>query len=150
LWFDDKEELRGVARLLPTTYPYMVQKLWPDMISGELPQSESVWEATRFGCDQRLDPATRRQAVAEMLCAMQEFGIAHGIERYLAVMPLRLLKRVVVKAGCRVTLLGPERQLGRLPATAAYLTVSPEVLNELRSRAHIVNPVFRTDISIAA
>ncbi len=94
--------------------------------------------------------STRRRVVAAILCAMQEFGIRHGINRYLAVMPLRLLKCVVVKAGCKVTVLGPERALGNLPAAASYLTVSPEVLAEVRRRASIAGPVLRTNLSVAA
>ena len=150
LWTDDKGETRGVARLLPTTRPYMVKKLWPDLVSGELPASDSVWEATRFGCDQNLDATTRRRAVAEILCAMQEFGIMSGIDRYLAVMAVRLLKCVVIKAGCHVTVLGPERIFGRLPTVAVYLTIAPEVLGEVRRRAAIAGPVLRADMPVAA
>ena len=150
LWVDDAGDARGVARLLPTTRPYMLKKVWPELIVGKPPESDSVWEATRFGCDQTLDAATRRRAVAEILCAMQEFGIRQGIHRYLAVMPLRLLKCVVVKAGCEVSLLGPERTPGNLPAAALYLTVSPEVLAELRRRASIASPVLSSDLSVAA
>lgn len=137
LWQNDDGVVRGAARLLPTTRPYMLEKLWPDMMPGELPRSQSVWEATRFGCDRGLDEPTRRRAVAELLSAMQEFGIRTGIRRYLAVMPPRLLERVVVSAGCTVQTLGPERDLGRLPAAAAYLTVSPAVLAEVRRRASL-------------
>lgn len=150
LWFDDDDDLRGVARLLPTTRPYMVQKLWPDLVTGELPNSDSIWEATRFGCDRSLGAKARRRVVAEILCAMQEFGLAQGIEHYLAVMSVRLMKRVVVDAGCPVELLGPERRLGRLPAAAAYLPVAGDVLAEMRRRAAIAGSVFRTDVSIAA
>lgn len=138
---------RGYYRLCDL---YMLKKLWPDMISGELPQSDSIWEATRFGCDQALSPSMRRKAVAEILCAMQEFGIAHGIKLYLAVMPLRLLKCVVVKAGCQVAALGPARLVGRFPTVAAYLTVSADVLGELRRRAALAGPVLCNDVSIAA
>lgn len=150
LWVDNKGMTQGVARLLPTTRPYMVQQLWPDLVPGELPKSDSVWEATRFGCDQTLSPVVRRRAVAEILCAMQEYGLEHGIDRYLAVMAERLLKCVVVKAGCRITVLGPQRTFGRLATVAAYLTVAPDVLDELRRRAAIRGPVLRTDVSIAA
>lgn len=150
LWIDEAGDTRGVARLLPTTCPYMLKKLWPNMISGELPQSDSIWEATRFGCDQALSPPTRRRAVAEILCAMQEFGLMHGIGCYLAVMPLRLLQCVVVKAGCRVAILGPSRLIGRFPTVAAYLTVSSDVLDELRCRAAIGGPLLCDDVCIAA
>lgn len=150
LWVDSEGQTRGMVRLLPTTQPYMLRKLWPDLVPGELPESDSVWEATRFGCDHDLDAATRRRAVAEILYAMHEYGIANNVERYLAVMPILLFKRVIMKAGCDVKMLGPQRTFGRLAACAAYLEVNREVLGELRRRGDIVNQVFRTDLSVAA
>jgi acyl homoserine lactone synthase len=150
VWKDAGGEVRGVARLLPTDRPYMVKKLWPDLVDGELPGSDAVWEATRFGCDQSLCSADRRRSVAELLCAMQEFGLANGIRLYLAVMPLRLLKAVVIRAGCRTSILGPPKTIGRFPTVAAYLTVSPEVLAELRRRSGIGGPVLCSHVSIAA
>lgn len=150
VWRDEAGEVRGVARLLPTSRPYMVKKLWPDLVDGELPASDLTWEATRFGCCQSLGSAARRRAVAEMLCAMQEFGLVNDIERYLAVMPVRLLKCVVVKAGCEISILGPPRMIGRFPTVAAYLTVSARVLGKLRRRAAIAGPVLRADVSVAA
>jgi len=50
MWLDDAGEARGVVRLLPTTSTYMIEKLWPDLVDGELPKAPNVWEATRFGC----------------------------------------------------------------------------------------------------
>lgn len=141
LWLDERGETRGAVRLLPTMRPYMLQRLWPELISGAPPESDAVWEATRFGCDRSLDEKRRRIAVADLLCAMQEFGMRRNINRYLVVMPLPLLKRVVVKAGCEVTVLGPERILGNRPAAASYLTVSPGVLAEMRRRASLVSRV---------
>lgn len=150
VWADKAGDVRGATRLLPTVRPYMMQKLWPDLVGGVLPQSESVWEATRFGCDHSLERAERRRAVAELLCAMQEYGLQNGIEAYLAVMPLRLLKCVVVKAGCQVKLLGPARLIGRFPTVAACLTVSTAVLAELRRRAGIGGRLLCNDIPVAA
>lgn len=150
IWIDKRGETLGAARLLPTTRPYMVKSLWPELVAGDLPESDAVWEVTRFGCDHSLDSGTRRRAVAEILCAMQEFGLARGIEGYLVVTSKRLLKCVVVNAGCEVTVLGPERRLGRLPALAGYIHVSRKTLNELRQRAGLAGPILRSDVSAAA
>jgi N-acyl-L-homoserine lactone synthetase len=48
LWIDDNGQARGMTRLIPTTRPYMVQTLWPDLVDGELHCTPLVWEATRF------------------------------------------------------------------------------------------------------
>lgn len=150
VWLDGRGETRGVARLLPTTRPYMVKTLWPELVCGELPESDAVWEVTRFGCDHNLDPKVRRRAVAELLCAMQEFGLERGMDGYLVVTPRRLLKRVVVNAGCAVTILGPERNLGRRPAVAGYIHVDRKTLAVVRRRASIAGPVLRPAMSVAA
>ena len=150
VWNDEAGEVRGVARLLPTSRPYMVKKLWPDLVAGDLPESASVWEATRFGCDQSLCSADRRRSVAELLCGMQEFGLANDIARYLAVMPVRLLKCVVVKAGCEIFIPGPARMIGRFPTVAAYLTVSNRVLAELQRRSGIGGRVLCDAVAVAA
>ena len=150
VWLDQQQEVKGVIRLLPTTRPYMLEVLWPEMVAGSLPRTSAAWEATRFGCDRGLDTALRRRAVAELLAAMQEFGLAQGVRRYLAVMPVRLLEHVVVKAGCDVRPLGPARKIGRFPTVAASLAVSPEVLAEIRRRAALGQPSLGNAVSIAA
>ena len=61
VWKDRGEDVRGVARLLPTESPYMVKNLWPDLVDGELPEEADIWETTRFGCDRSLGPSDRRR-----------------------------------------------------------------------------------------
>ncbi len=147
---DDAGLTRGMVRLLPTTQPYMLKKLWPGMVRGELPESDAVWEATRFGCDPTLDPRARRRVVNEILCATLEFGIQHRLEGFLVVMPVRLLRSVIARAGYCVRVLGGERMLGNLPAAAAYLEVSPEVLGKVRRCCAMPGPVLPASLSVAA
>src|SRR3984893_12275140 len=90
LSLDQHQRARGAARLIPTTRPYMVESLWADLVNSELPHCNSVWEASRFGCDRDLDATTRRQVIAELILGCQEFGIANGIHKYLGVMPVRI------------------------------------------------------------
>ena len=56
LTVDEQHRALGSVRLIPTTRPYMVESLWPDLVSTELPHCGSVWEASRF----RLRPRPRR------------------------------------------------------------------------------------------
>lgn len=142
LWLDEKGQARATTRLIPTTRPYMVRTLWPDLVAGKLPDSLSIWEATRFGCDREMEPKLRRRVVGEMICACQEFGVAQGIQRYLSVMPLFIFRNVIAAAGCPVEFLGPVRKLGRHPTAAAYIDVSREVLASVRQWAGITEPVL--------
>ena len=134
LWLDNQGHARGVTRLIPTTRPYMVQTLWPQLVDGELPQMDSIWEASRFGCDRNLDSATRRQIVAELICSCQEFGVANGIRKYLSVMPLVIFKHVIMAAGCPVTILGSAKRMEHHYVGAGYIDVSPKTLAAVRDR----------------
>ena len=134
LWLDNQGHARGVTRLIPTTRPYMVQTLWPQLVDGELPQMDSIWEASRFGCDRNLDSATRRQIVTELICSCQEFGVANGIRKYLSVMPLVIFKHVIMAAGCPVTILGSAKRMEHHYVGAGYIDVSPKTLAAVRDR----------------
>lgn len=137
LWVDDYRQARGVVRLIPTTQPYMVETLWPELVDGEKPRASTVWEATRFGCDRNVDRGLRRRIVAELICGCQEFGIANGIHKYLGVMPLDVFRRVLVAAGCPVTVLGSSMQTGRRGIAAGYIDVSRDVLATVQRRTDV-------------
>ncbi|MGF1611298.1 MAG: acyl-homoserine-lactone synthase [Kiloniellales bacterium] len=150
LWLDREGSARGITRLIPTTRPYMVKTLWPDLIDGVAPESPSIWEATRFGCDRDLEPHLRRRVVAEMICACQEFGIARGLRGYLGVMPLSIFRQVIAAAGCPLEQLGPVRRLGRHSAAAAYIHVSSEILAIVRRQTGLNGPVLQPPPTLAA
>jgi N-acyl-L-homoserine lactone synthetase len=46
---DDEGNVNGVARLLPTTGPYLMEKVFPQLWAGnELPCDPQIWELSRF------------------------------------------------------------------------------------------------------
>src|SRR4051812_6449510 len=46
---DKKGVLCGCARLLPTTKPYLLSEIFPELMHGiSLPRSDDVWEISRF------------------------------------------------------------------------------------------------------
>jgi N-acyl-L-homoserine lactone synthetase len=114
VWLDGEGSVRGAARLIPTTQPYMVNTLWLELIDGDVPQTDQTWEATRFVCDRNLNSETRRRIVAELICGCQKFGIARGISSYLGVMPVGIFRHVIAAAGCPVTLRGPPSAWGTM------------------------------------
>lgn len=47
--YDDLGKVNGVARLLPTTGPYLMEKVFPQLWAGsELPCDPQIWELSRF------------------------------------------------------------------------------------------------------
>jgi N-acyl-L-homoserine lactone synthetase len=150
LWLDAHQQARGVTRLIPTTQPYMVQTLWPQLVDGSLPQLSTVWEATRFGCDRDLDAQTRRRVVAELICGCQEFGLANGVSKYLGVMPLAVFRHVIAAAGCRVTQLGPSHRMQHHQVAAAYIEVSTATLAAVRRQTGIHGPILARHFPLVA
>ena len=76
---DDRRVVRGHARLLPTTRPYMLETHWPHLVAdGRLPRSEGIVEVTRVCVDKTVDPVLRRTIFPELLCAIQEIPLESG------------------------------------------------------------------------
>src|SRR5690606_27788678 len=84
LWLDTAGQARGAVRLVPTTQPYMLQTLWPDLLGNHVPREPGIWDASRFGCDRNLPAQLRRRVLGELIYGCQEFGLARGIHAYLA------------------------------------------------------------------
>jgi N-acyl-L-homoserine lactone synthetase len=147
---DDQNHALGTTRLIPTTRPYMVKSLWPDLTELKLPQSESIWEASRFGCDREIDSITRRDVVAHLILGCQEFGVANGISSYLGVMPTWVFKYVISANGCPVTYIGPTlRQYGH-EIVAAYIDVSPSTLEAVRCQTGVRHSLLEPKLTLVA
>jgi N-acyl-L-homoserine lactone synthetase len=150
LTVDDQNRALGTTRLIPTTRPYMIKSLWPYLVDAELPQNDSIWEASRFGCDRDLDAISRRRVVAQLILGCQEFGIAQGISRYLGVMPTWVFKYVIAGNDCPVTYMGPTlRQYGHEIA-AAYIDVSPSTLEAVRCCTGIRGALLEPKLTLVA
>jgi acyl homoserine lactone synthase len=79
VWRDKQRVARGLARLLPTTQPYMLQSYWPELVVGtKLPELEGICEVTRVCVDKNLSPSIRCRVFPELLCAIQEFLVITG------------------------------------------------------------------------
>jgi N-acyl-L-homoserine lactone synthetase len=134
VWLDADGEARGIVRLVPTTVPYMIHDVWPDWLASPLPHCREVWEATRFGCDHQLAPAQRRRAVLEMIAGCERFGIANGISSYLAVMPMWIFERILISAGCGLTMLAPPRTFDGDLVGVARVEISLAVLARVEAK----------------
>jgi N-acyl-L-homoserine lactone synthetase len=144
LWRDENHQVRGMMRLIPTTFPYMIKELWPDLVdSGEFPSRPDVWEITRFGVDRDLEPEMRKRACSELVAALFEYGLAAGIRQYLCLTMLPILRNAVGKAGCTVDLLGAPQKLGGLPVVAGKFGVSRNALAKIRRHHGIGESILR-------
>ena len=139
----EEGEVRGITRLIPTTRPYMIKDLWSDFVEeSDLPASPDIWEGTRFGVDQNLEPKLRDRVVRELVLACLEFGLLNGIRHYLVLMPVLIIRRVIGGAGCQYVWLGEPRSIGKHRVAVARVTVSSQTLHEARRRFGAFSPIL--------
>ncbi len=143
VWRDEDGEARAVTRLIPTTFPYMIQELWPDLVDGEaLPSHDKIWEATRFGIDRGLTPDKRRQVLGELVCGCLEYGLRNDIDEFLCVMPIQIINGAIRAAGVTVDVLGEPRKLGGLPVVSGRVHITRQALLRARRFYGLKNPVL--------
>lgn len=109
VWRDEKLKVRGLARLLPTTLPYMLRSYWPHLVADhQLPSSPAIVEVTRVCVDKSLDPARRRKIFPELLCAIQEILALTGSVGMIGVTREHLLAHFVRRG---IRWLGPSDEI---------------------------------------
>ncbi|HUQ94163.1 MAG TPA: acyl-homoserine-lactone synthase [Bryobacteraceae bacterium] len=146
VWLDKDGVARGSVRTVPTDRSYMLKDLWPNIVEKiPLPQSLSVWEATRFCVDSSLPKDVRRQIKHELVCAFLEFGLKNDVREMIGVMPPKLWKSCFIEAGWDIEFLGPEKQVeGGDIIVAGLMPISLAVLQKVRATTGIAGPVLLT------
>ncbi|WP_081604779.1 acyl-homoserine-lactone synthase [Micavibrio aeruginosavorus] len=142
-WRDDNQIVRGCARLFPTSRPYMIEDLWPDLIQSiDKPKCDNVWEASRLCIDKDLPLALRRKIHGEILCALQEFGALNGIEWMLGVMTPLIWRAVFINSGWPIDFLGSKNLGGREQISAGRMNISESILSNLRKTFDVQGSVL--------
>lgn len=150
MWRDDLHQVRAIARLIPTTFPYMIKELWPHLVDGdELPSRPDIWEVTRLGVDRSLAPAIRRRVFGELVCGCGEFGKANGVKEFYLVTHPKVI-RSVHAAGCATALLGKPRAIGTSLVAAASIPVTDQAMDTLRATYRLPPRVLRCANEAAA
>ena len=146
VWQDEHGVVRGSVRTVPTDRPYMLKDLWPDIVEKiPLPQSLSVWEATRFCVDRDLPKEVRQRVKHELVCAFLEFGLKNDIRQMIGVMPRKLWESCFIQSGWDIEFLGPEKQVDATDIIiAGLMPISLSILQKVRATTGITGPVLLT------
>ncbi|WP_184085874.1 acyl-homoserine-lactone synthase [Afipia massiliensis] len=147
VWRDEDRVVRGLARLLPTTRPYMLRSYWPHLVvDGELPASPAILEVTRVCVDKSLEPAQRKLVFPELLCAIQEILMATGGSGMVGVTKEHLLSHFV-REGIRW--LGPAAEVeGELER--AFFVPTASIRPKFHCRKYGIGPVVLADVGEVA
>lgn len=145
VWRDADAQVRGVARLAPTTIPYMIKDLWPDLVTTRpLPEQADIWESTRLGIDHDLPKETRRRVLSELTLAYIEASLDLGVRGLIGIGYAWCWDHSFTRQGWPVEPLGPMADIDGQPSYVGLLPVSETVLASVRAATGVHSPVLRT------
>lgn len=130
--------VNACTRLLPTTGPYLLADVFPELVDSGMPHEQDIWESTRFCADQVTAPAN---IAAILMAGMLEFGLYAGLRAYVSVSDIRM-EPIMRRAGWNPVRLGGTIETGTDTAAAEWLEVSPEYLARVRHRAGATGSVI--------
>ncbi|MDT8998636.1 acyl-homoserine-lactone synthase [Paucibacter sp. APW11] len=110
---DESGHINGCARLLPTTAPYLLSKVFPELMQGRaMPCSPEVWELSRFAAvglsDAISSPMLQFSSpiAIGLLRAALEAAAEQGAHHVITVSPLGI-ERLLRRAGFRAERAAP-------------------------------------------
>ena len=126
---DTSGAVTGTARLLPTTRPYLLGEVFPQLMHGAaVPATSAVWELSRFaavdfaeGKTTALSQFSSPVAIGLLRAAIQVAG-RQGAERLITVSPLGI-ERLLRRAGFRAHRAAPPLIVDSHPLFACYIEV---------------------------
>lgn len=147
LAMDRKEHLVGCWRMLPTTGPYMLPEVFPELLAGRPPpHSPAVWEGSRFAVDTEFEGKGGLGALhrysAEIFCGVVEFGIALGIDEVWTVYDRRIA-RLLPRLGVTSNWVGSSIDIDGVPTMAGCFDAGPAMLSAIRAATGLRTSVVR-------
>jgi acyl homoserine lactone synthase len=125
----------GYARLLPTTEPYLLSEVFPQLMDrASIPRSPVVWELSRF-CSVDLRPSkSSRQAdfwgCQAVLRAAVQCALEHGVSRLIAVSAVAM-ERILFRLGVNASRASPTMQLHGHAVFAFWIELDDVTKNAL-------------------
>lgn len=125
---DDQGHVSGCARLLPTTRPYLLGEVFPQLLNGLLPpNSPDVWELSRFAAvDLNNQVSTQGQFSSQIAIELLQESIAcaaaHGAKRLITVSPIGV-ERLLRRAGFHMHRAGPPMIIDGHPIFACWIEI---------------------------
>jgi acyl-homoserine lactone synthase len=143
LGIDDTGKVTAGLRLNPTTGPHLIKDLFPHAVTKrDIPVSEGIYEFTRwFVVKDRVDPTANRRLAGELLAAMFEYGITHGLTHFTLLCDSFFL-RTMRELHWDVNTLGEPTKYDEGTAIAVIFPASVKNLINTREARGISQPVL--------
>jgi N-acyl-L-homoserine lactone synthetase len=124
---DDQGQVCGCARLLPTTRPYLLGEVFPQLLNGLAPPaSPDVWELSRFAATDFNSQATSAlgkmssEAAIALMHASLACAAGHGAKRLIMVTNIGV-ERLLRRAGFQAQRAGPPMVIEGHPIFACWV-----------------------------
>jgi acyl homoserine lactone synthase len=143
------EQLKGAARLLPTTGPNMLRDVFPVLVPDGPVESPLIWESSRFAVNPALviDPE-RREAnqvlnatTVELLCGLVEAAQLASVEHIVSVFDARMA-RIFRTVDCPYETIGVPVRIGKTMTFAGLFEISDSMRYRLGHKAGLLEPVL--------
>lgn len=133
---EEDGDVLGSWRLLPTTKPYMLKDVFPELLYGmPAPEAPDVWEISRFAVSKRVcgneSLGTIKTVTNLLLEQLFNFAAQREISRIVAVADVRF-ERILKRAGLLTFRYGPPMQIGVTRAVSGYADVTDLNLRRLQ------------------
>ena len=131
---DDSGQVFGCARLLPTTRPYLLGEVFPQLLNGlPPPNSPDIWELSRFAAvDLNCQSSTQGQFSSPVAIELLREAIAcaatHGAKRLITVSPIGI-ERLLRRAGFHAHRAGPPMIIDGHPIFACWIELGMRARN---------------------
>lgn len=126
---DDQGHVNGCARLLPTSRPYLLGEVFPELMQGQtIPCTDEVWELSRFASVDFNGGKTSAlsQFSSGVACQLLRESIAiakaNGAKRLITVSPIGI-ERLLRHTGVHAHRAGPPMIIGGHPIFACWIEV---------------------------
>ena len=137
--------VNGCWRFLPTTGPYMLQSIFPELLRGEAaPQDELVWEISRFAVDAHMANSYQQAAIhpvtVQMLKKGYEVAMENQIQQFVAVTSVAM-ERLLKKLGIPMQRFGDQKstRVGRVNSVACWIEVNEQYRRAVDSHEAMLN-----------
>lgn len=126
---DEQGRIAGCARLLPTTQPYLLSEVFPQLLNGQCaPRDPCIWELSRFAAMDFNQPLTKPLAqfsssiTAQLMRGAMACAAALGAERLITVSPVGI-ERLIRRLGLSAHRAGPAMRIGGHAIFACWIEV---------------------------
>jgi len=126
---NQQREIIGCARLLPTTMPYLLEEVFPELLNGLAPpKSSDIWELSRFtslDLKEKGIPENTQfslDSTVDLLKQTIQCAKRQGAKKIISVSPIGV-ERLLRKAGFKAHRAGPPKIIDGYPLVACWIEV---------------------------